>query len=185
MSIRYRVIFTTGSLKTSGISRLTKRRPPKATRWSYKPYNAFEKNLLFDPRFVEHDGGHQLEILALTEQEFFEWLNDIRYRRIRIDHDKTREMFWTIASRILDKYVSELSSASNASDASDVSESEDEMGNQTFAGAKLLPPISSLQYLKETKSKISALVPACAPASGDFFSWEVVEPSTDHKYISE
>jgi hypothetical protein len=172
-------MFFTGGLKASGISTLTKRRPPKATRGSYKPYNEFEKNLLFDSRFGEHDGGHQLEILALTEQEFFEWLNDIRYRRIRIDHDKKREMFWTIAGRILDKYVSELSSASNAFDASEASEAEDEMGDQTFAGAKLLPPISSDQYLEKTKSEISALVAACAPDSGDFFPWEVKELPMD------
>lgn len=173
MSIRYRIKFFTGGLKTSGISTLTKRRPPKATRGSYKPYNAFEKNLLFDSRFGEHDGGRQLEMLALIEQEFFEWLNDIRNRRIRIDHDKKREMFWTIAGRILDKYVSELSSASNASEA------EDEMGDQTFAGAKLLPSISSEEYLEKTKSEISALVAACAQASGDFFPWEVVELPMD------
>lgn len=188
--------FTTNGLNTHGIHKQPTRRPPTATPASYPPYRTFVHQLLFDPRFVEHDGGHQLEILDWIEQEFFIWLNDIRSRRIRTDHAKKRDMFWTIAGRILDKYVSELSSDSHASDASDASDASevDEMGDQTFAGPALLPPISCAQYLETTMSEISALAAAhghvlggadCAPASGEFFAWEVVEPSTDPKDLSE
>jgi len=197
MSANTKNSFTTKGLKASGICKPPPtRRPPTATAESYKHFSQFVAQVLFDPRFVQHNGEKQQEILDWIEQEFFIWLNDIRSRRIRTDHAKKRDMFWTIAGRILDKYVSELSSDSHASDASDASDASevDEMGDQTFAGPALLPPISCAQYLETTMSEISALAAAhghvlggaaCAPASGEFFAWEVVEPSTDPKDLSE
>jgi len=182
--------FTTGGLKTSGIYKpITNRRPPTATPESYPPYKkVFQAQLLFDPRFVQHDGDKQQEILDWIEQEFFIWLNDIRSRRIRTEHSQKREMFLTIAKRILDKYDSELSSDSDASSAFDGGEP------QTFAGPAQLPPLKCAQYFETTMSEIAELSAACAhvlggaayaPASGEFFAWEVEEQSTDPKDLSE
>lgn len=195
-----RIIFTTKGLKTSGIHKQPTRRPPTATPASYLHYNQFVKHLLFDSRFVQHNGEKQQEILDWIEQEFFNWLNDIRSRHIRTEHPKKRAMFWTIAGRILDKYDLELSSDSDASDASgasgafDDAEQDDGLEDQAFASTALLPPINCAQYLETTMSEISALAEAhshvlggaaCAPASMVVFPWEVVEPSTDPKDLSE
>jgi hypothetical protein len=98
-------IFTTSGI----ISKTTSRCPPTATPESYPPYRLFFAQLIFDPRFVEHSMENQQKILDWIEQEFFIYMNDMRSKRIRTEHAKKKKMFWTIADKILNKYVSGLS----------------------------------------------------------------------------
>ena len=164
----------------------TPRCPPTATPNSYPQYKTFTAQLMLYPRFVDHKGENQQEILDWVEQDFFLYLNDLRSKRIRTDHDKKMQMFWTIVERILDKYVSELSS-----DADDVDDADDadDADEQTFAGASLLPPITCHQYLKTTISEILALfgahsVATCAD-NVHFFAWETAQSALDLDGIRE
>ena len=195
--------FTTNGIQVKGggakcgqakCGRKTNRRPPTATVDSYQPYRILVAYLILDQRFVEQNKEIQNEILEWVEFKFFNYLNEMRSKGIKSNHTKKKQMFWTFAERILDKYISDPSSSSDASDASDneklVVEIDQvlakECSGQNFEAYKRPPiPCDRLTMLEVSMSQViggsffrgDATV-TCADGK-NFFAWEVNEPPTD------
>lgn len=118
----------------------------------------------------------------------------MRSKGIKSNHTKKKQMFWTFAERILDKYISDPSYSSDASDASDneklVVEIDQvlakECSGQNFKAYKRPPiPCDRLTMLEVSMSQViggsffrgDAAV-TCADDK-NFFAWEINEPPTD------
>jgi hypothetical protein len=168
---------------------------PTATAESYPPYFLLVSYLILDRRFVEQNKEIQDEILEWVEFKFFNYLNEMRSKGIKTNHAKKKQMFWTLAGIILDKYISDPSSNSDASDASDNEKpvveidqllAEEECSGQSFNPYQRPPiPCDRLTMFEVSISQVIGGSFFCGDATATcangeiFFAWEVNEPPTD------